>query len=465
MGWDRDTARRHKGRAEQVIAEALGDRPVSAAVQLGGAPIGSSVGPRTVGIAIGLRPLPDGTFGLALRYRLGTPTARMAIRRVLADLGASGEGDGDDDGTGADVEVRQIGRVRALRPSETRSEGNPLPPPTPTAQAAGETGRVRPLRPGLSIAHEAVSAGTLGGFVVRGDDTYILSNHHVLVGDSGQVGDAVLQPGPHDGGALPDDRAGELAHYVELAAGQNATVDAALASIDDEEVDLAYPAGVLTGTGVVSGGEEVEKVGRTTGITRGRVTAIELDGVLVDFGPGYGTLSFDGQIEVESSGDGSFSEGGDSGSVVYLPEDLEAIGLLFAGSDQGGSNGLGVTFLNPIDTVLEALQASWPTAESGAGDDPGDGNGGVPHPPGGDGGDPPAGLTHEDARLLARAVRGATDSVPGVTGVGLHRVAPGERGYAVVVNLTRDDALDALPEELRSAVLVRVIGAPRALDN
>lgn len=493
MGWDRTTAREYKGRAHRVIEEALGDRPVNAAVQLGGAPIGTRAGAATVGIAIGLRPLPDGSFGLAVRYRLGTPTARMAIRRVLQDLGvdpdaASAQGASAQ----ADVEVRQIGRVRALRPAEAGSPG--LPPPIPTTQAAGETGRVRPLRPGISVAHGEVSAGTLGGFVVRGEDTYLLSNHHVLVGDSGEVGDPILQPGPYDGGTLPEDRAGELAAFVELTRGENATVDAALASIDGQEVDLAYPAGVLGGTGEVSGGEDVEKVGRTTGITRGRVTAIELDGVLVDFGPVYGVLSFDGQIEVETTGDGPFSQGGDSGSVVYRPQELEAVGLLFAGSDQGGSNGQGLTFLNPIDTVLTALEATWPVPGNGngnggndgggsgngngdGGNSNGDGSGGEPgSDPGEDGGPgdtdgggggsgTPTPLTQDDARVLARAVRSAASGVAGVTGVGLHRVGPGERGYAVVVNVTAEDALSDLPPELRGAVLTRVIGAPRALGG
>jgi hypothetical protein len=33
-----------------------------------------------------------------------------------------------------------------------------------------------------------------------------------------------------------------------------------------------------------------------------------------------------------------------------------AVGLLFAGSESGGSNGKGVTFANPIAAVLEKLK-------------------------------------------------------------------------------------------------------------
>jgi hypothetical protein len=94
-------------------------------------------------------------------------------------------------------------------------------------------------------------------------------------------------------------------------------------------------------------------VGRTTGLTRGKVTAFEVDNVYVGFD--IGTLRFDDQIEIEGEGTGPFSQGGDSGSLI-VGEDLRAVGLLFAGSDQGGANGQGLTYANPMSTVLEALK-------------------------------------------------------------------------------------------------------------
>jgi hypothetical protein len=39
-----------------------------------------------------------------------------------------------------------------------------------------------------------------------------------------------------------------------------------------------------------------------------------------------------------------------------VDEDLRAVGLLFAGSDQGGANGQGLTYANPIRLVLDALK-------------------------------------------------------------------------------------------------------------
>jgi hypothetical protein len=294
-------------------------------------------------IALGLALQDDGSYGIAVRYRLGVPTARAIVRKVAAEAGDA-------------TDVRRTGRIRTLGDGAVRPR-----PPVITAQALGETHRVRPLRPGVSIAHVDVTAGTLGAFVHRtgegsDDARYVLSNYHVLAGSpDAKPGDVVVQPGPADGGQEPEDRVGELADVVPLTAGERATVDAAIARLDDGVgVGLDYPVGRITTTARVEGTEEVAKIGRTTALTQGRVTAIELDDVLVGYGEELGVLTFDDQIEVESTGKGPFSRGGDSGSLVYRADGV-AIGLLFAGSETGGTNGTGLTYVNPIDTVLEAL--------------------------------------------------------------------------------------------------------------
>lgn len=320
------------------------------------------------GVALGLAPQRDGSFGLAVRYRLGVPTARMVARRVAEQAGPV-------------ADVRRTGRITPLGPVGPR-------PPVITAQAAGETGRVRPLRPGVSIAHVTVTAGTLGAFVLVDGAVCALSNYHVLVGSpSSQVGDHVLQPGPYDGGRDPQDKVGELAGFAPLSRGGRFVVDAAYARLDDPHVDPTYPAGSVTTTAAPVGAWEVEKIGRTTGVTRGRITAIELDDVVIGYGDDLGELTFDDQIEVEGLGVAPFSRGGDSGSLVYRVGGLEvpgpgaspdvdgsgspaddcepdaesdpnpAVGLLFAGSETGGENGQGLTYLNPIGRVLDALGA------------------------------------------------------------------------------------------------------------
>ncbi len=313
------------------------------------------------GVALGLAPQPDGSFGVAVRYRLGVPTARMVARRVAEQVGDS-------------VDVRRTGRINAIPGIAPR-------PPVITARAAGETARVRPLRPGLSIAHRDVTAGTLGAFVLVDGAVHALSNYHVLVGSpAAQVGEPILQPGPYDGGHLPEDQVGELAAFVPLSPEGRFVVDGAVALLSDPEVDPTYPAGPVTTTAAPVGARLVEKVGRTTGVTRGRITAIELDDVVVGYGEELGELAFDDQIEVEGLGSDPFSRGGDSGSLVYRVDgpaaaegddpvgdpaaDLDgpaahpAVGLLFAGSETGGENGKGLTYLNPIDRVLESFGAA-----------------------------------------------------------------------------------------------------------
>ncbi len=99
-------------------------------------------------------------------------------------------------------------------------------------------------------------------------------------------------------------------------------------------------------------GTDVKKVGRTTGVTHGRVSAIEVDKVVIDYD--MGSLSFDNRIEIESVGNSAFSAGGDSGSLI-LDEEILGCALLFAGSERGGPNDRGLTYANPIATVLKRL--------------------------------------------------------------------------------------------------------------
>ena len=68
--------------------------------------------------------------------------------------------------------------------------------------------------------------------------------------------------------------------------------------------------------------------------------------------------TFDGQVEIDGVA-GAFSAGGDSGSVIWRSSDRAPLGLLFAGSETGGRAGGGVTFANPLATVLRVLDAEW----------------------------------------------------------------------------------------------------------
>jgi hypothetical protein len=135
-------------------------------------------------------------------------------------------------------------------------------------------------------------------------------------------------------------------------------VDAALGSLTE---GIAHNHRNLTGLGKLAGlgdvfleeGAAVAKVGRTTGTTHGRVTAFEMDNVVAAYG--IGNLRFDQQVEMESAGEGPFDRGGDSGSLIVDAE-RKAVALLFAGSDVGGANGQGLTYANPLRSVLEELE-------------------------------------------------------------------------------------------------------------
>jgi hypothetical protein len=108
----------------------------------------------------------------------------------------------------------------------------------------------------------------------------------------------------------------------------------------------------LERTPFVGKGDRVAKLGRTTGVTYGRVTAFELDNVVIRYD--IGNLRFDNQIEIEGAGSLPFSDGGDSGSLI-VTTDKRGVALLFAGGDQGGANGQGLTYASPLHDVLDAL--------------------------------------------------------------------------------------------------------------
>lgn len=222
--------------------------------------------------------------------------------------------------------------------------------------------RQRPLKIGSTIGHYRITAGTLGMFVRERttNQLLILSNNHVLADESrGLPGDAIWQPGAADQGGAAD-AVGALLRAVPFTTTGANFADVAVATI---AADIAVNAGYIEGLGAVAGlrqpplttGTAVAKLGRTTGLRRGRVTATEIDNLVVGFN--VGQLRFDNQIEIESLDARPFSSGGDSGSLIVDSQN-RACGLLFAGSDQGGANNSGLTYANPMAVVLDAIGAS-----------------------------------------------------------------------------------------------------------
>jgi hypothetical protein len=241
------------------------------------------------------------------------------------------------------------------------------------------TGRMRPAHGGISIGHKDITAGTFGCVVKKDNEIFILSNNHVLAnGNHAKIGDAILQPGPYDGGLFPADHIANLYQFIPISfsgspgnfsianrlagvlnfisslirssarfrtfsqeADEN-FVDAAIAKpLKDEDIsqdilDIGNIKGIVEG----ELGMLIKKSGRTTGLTSGEITQVDVT-VTVSYGNNK-TALFTDQLMA-----GAMSQGGDSGSAV-LTADNQLTGLLFAGSET-------TTIINRIGNVFTAL--------------------------------------------------------------------------------------------------------------
>jgi hypothetical protein len=224
--------------------------------------------------------------------------------------------------------------------------------------------RVRPAPGGVSVAHYKVTAGTIGCLCVgnsapRNSRLMVLSNNHVLANTNSAVfGDCIAQPGPYDGGKCPADQIAILERFVPISfsAGASNVVDCATGWAWPDRVrrELVYRSGSgLAYFRIASApvgpylGMIVGKSGRTTQLTTGRVTGINVT-VNVNYGGGR-VARFVDQIAIQSTSSVPFSAGGDSGSSIWTWNTTRnPVGLLFAG---GG----GVTFANRMPRVLAAL--------------------------------------------------------------------------------------------------------------
>jgi len=237
----------------------------------------------------------------------------------------------------------------------------------------------RPLHIGLSIGHNDGGAGTLGAFVLDADNNEcILSNNHVLaLMGQAKVGEEIYQPGRPDLAELGDVHIiATLANSIRIAKLVRNRVDSALAILVDGMAHEGnkIPTGLdfpMEGQMIVEADDHdsmldlikkdeiVCKIGRTTGFTEGRISAVALDNVPVR--TTAGNRLFDNIIEISwESEKKPFSLPGDSGSLVFTKNGLVAVGLHFAGG-QKRSNGkklTGVSYSCNIMTVLNAHAAS-----------------------------------------------------------------------------------------------------------
>jgi hypothetical protein len=243
-------------------------------------------------------------------------------------------------------------------------------PQVPLVGAEALARRARPAEGGYSVGHFRITAGTIATCVydlLPGAATgsqpqpgvgmpqrfYILSNNHVLANvNAAMVGDPILQPGPFDGGTFPADLIARLSRFIPISLEpptprilHRNLVDAAVAEGQFHDLDREiYWGGYVRGwrrRANVAVGTTVQKTGRTTNFTTGRITAIN---ATVDVGFGGGRIGrFQDQIITTN-----MSAGGDSGSLVVTPDEV-AVGLLFAGSSVA-------TIANQIENVRSLLR-------------------------------------------------------------------------------------------------------------
>lgn len=227
-------------------------------------------------------------------------------------------------------------------------------------------------------------SGTLGSLIQDGAGRqYLLSNNHVLAqSDHASVGDAIVQPGLIDNNCTPYGEGagtlpvGALTDWLPLSSGQT-NADVAIAEAGSHTVDpsgsilelgsrradgtlAAAPPGISStgGKGEAAALDlRVAKSGRTTGLTCGGVSALDVD-VSVDYfrdcaeTEPYLTKTFTNQVGL--SGD-HFSDAGDSGALVVDAANAEPVGLYFAGGTDASGVGQGIA--NPVNDVLNELSA------------------------------------------------------------------------------------------------------------
>jgi hypothetical protein len=265
------------------------------------------------------------------------------------------------DGEELPVDVQEVGVVSAQEVAEVAPpEIDPLAvhdvvPLEMDGEADVEAavegfGRVKKMRPapaGISIGHPDVTAGTLGSSPLRtrnGKTVFLTNNHVAAASGDASVGDPVLQPGKFDGGASQD-RIGTLLEFstITFGSGSRNVSDSALVEItpDHVQTDLFELQEDIRGWEEAVIGQFHTKTGRTTGVTRGRCTARNVN-IGVNFGS-KGVANFVGLDMFER-----MSAGGDSGSVIGIerPEGFYGTSLLFAGSTQA-------TFAIPMSTVQQ----------------------------------------------------------------------------------------------------------------
>jgi hypothetical protein len=195
-----------------------------------------------------------------------------------------------------------------------------------------------PMVPGVSVSHINGSAGSIGAFVYDAStgEPLLLSNWHVLDG-GGSIGDTILQPGPYDDPASQGNECGTLLRSHLGMAGDCAVAKISFRDFHPSILELNRVPRRIAEPDL---GDDVVKSGRTTGVTHGIVSRIDVV-LKINYGGTTGVREVGGfEIRPNPSKPptrGEISMGGDSGSLWLVDVPLDhadadvAVGLHFAG--------------------------------------------------------------------------------------------------------------------------------------
>jgi hypothetical protein len=237
------------------------------------------------------------------------------------------------------TDIIEIGEIKALSVLDRKARFNIIPG-------------------SVSVAEEHITAGTHTMALRDKIDGKIVtsSNWHVFgFGKVDTPGSRILQPGPYDGGKTETDTYARLKRWVPIKSGQEWSIWKQIfclffgwllgdyCRIWDNKVDFAV--GDLTGDRLVEMGvlrddgstfkpsskgrarigDQVWKVGRTTGETSGQVTD---DNATISINYGFATFTLREQILTNK-----MLEPGDSGSPLFKMGTNDLVGLGLAGSN------------------------------------------------------------------------------------------------------------------------------------
>lgn len=232
------------------------------------------------------------------------------------------------------------------------------------ASCTVDLGNYRPIKGGIRINNIRNGSGhprsgTLGCLAKLDSDNswVILSNHHVLYGDSGQDGDEIGQPWV---GCCCCCRTNVIAVNLD----KDLSLDCAIAKVKD---DIAIENNILeimniegNGVTIPINGERVRKRGATTGLTSGEITYIDpsTKEITINPRPSGGPANDPGGCTNYRSGVNVFAYHGDSGSAI-VNNDNEVVALLYSVSEDYSQG-----FANDIIRVQASLGITINTTSS-----------------------------------------------------------------------------------------------------